>query len=118
MASENHPVGHVYLLCLGAGIARGKQAGHARHYVGWATDVERRVREHVSCGEKSSPLVAAAIEHGNEVTLARVWPDVTRAFERWIKNQKHAPRHCPICNPKSDGVILDIAPDPDYEVAL
>lgn len=108
---ENHPVGSVYLLCLGEGIPRGKQKGNARHYVGWATDVQRRFGEHLACGEKSSPLVAAAIEDGLDVKLARVWPDVTRAFERWVKNQKHTPRHCPICTPGSDGIILDIAPE-------
>jgi hypothetical protein len=113
--ASTETVGNVYLLCLGDGLSRGKQPGNARHYVGWAIDVERRLNEHTSGGRKSSPLVKAATEAGCEVTLARVWPDVTRAFERFIKDQKHAPRHCPLCKPTSKGIILDIEPDPNYE---
>jgi hypothetical protein len=108
--NEEAPIGDVYLICLGAGISRGKQTGNARHYIGWTSDVKRRFKEHTGGTDKASPLITAAIEAGCEPKLARVWPDVTRAFERFVKNQKHTPRHCPICTPKSKGIILDIEP--------
>jgi hypothetical protein len=108
--SKEAPMGDVYLICLGEGIGRGKMPGNARHYIGWSSDVDRRFDEHLAGAGKGSPLIKAAVEAGCEPKLARVWPDVTRAFERFVKNQKHAPRHCPICNPKSKGIILDIEP--------
>jgi hypothetical protein len=33
-------------------------------------------------------------------TLARTWPEVTRTFERKLKNQGGASRRCPLCGVK------------------
>lgn len=68
---------------------------HAKHYMGWTTDVEVRVERHRNGG--GSPLVKAALAAGCVVTVVRTWPNVTRAFERELKNRKGAPRLCPTC---------------------
>ena len=58
---------------------------HAGHYLGWALDIDRRVREHLQGGTKASPLVRAALAAGCEVTLVRTWPDHDRTEERRLK---------------------------------
>jgi len=82
-------VGNVYLLHFSRPYC------HARHYVGFADDVERRVRRH--CRGQGSPLVRAAVESGIEIFLARRWENVTRAFERRIHALGGSRRRCPIC---------------------
>jgi hypothetical protein len=84
----------VYLLCFHPGVPR-SAAGPARHYLGWAADVDRRVAEHLA--GRGSPLVRAAVRRGLPVELARVWPDETRDFERGLKRRKEAARLCPLC---------------------
>lgn len=69
----------------------------ARHYLGWAKDIDRRFGEHQKGQGNVSPLVQAALARGNTLELARVWLDVDRHFERSLKNQKRGPRLCPIC---------------------
>lgn len=68
---------------------------HARHYLGWALDVEARLEQHRRGA--GSPLVAAAVAAGSTVEVARTWPDVDRHFERHLKNRREAPRLCPLC---------------------
>ena len=68
---------------------------HARHYLGWAADIERRVGEHRK--GMGARLTQVVVESGAELVLARVWTGEGRGFERTLKNQKHAPRLCPIC---------------------
>lgn len=70
---------------------------HARHYLGYADEISRRVREHRALGARSSPLVAAAIRAGSHVHLARVWPGGTRTLERRLKRGGGLSRHCPVC---------------------
>lgn len=70
---------------------------HAGHYLGYADDIDRRVGEHLSCGGRSSPLVAAAIAAGSTVTLARTYPGASRRRERSIKRAGGLGRSCPIC---------------------
>ena len=70
---------------------------HARHYLGFALDVERRVDEHLRSAACSSPLVRAALAAGSVVVLARVWPGGDRTLERRLKRRHEGPRLCPIC---------------------
>lgn len=70
---------------------------HAGHYLGFAVNIERRVRQHLRATGKASPLVRAALEAGSTVELARVWPDGDRTLERRLKNQHGHGRFCPIC---------------------
>jgi predicted GIY-YIG superfamily endonuclease len=67
---------------------------HARHYVGWAADLDARLVEHASgAGARLLAVVHAA---GIGWTLARTWPG-TRTRERQIKRQGGASWCCPMC---------------------
>ena len=69
---------------------------HARHYVGFATDLDRRLRQHrkgVSC-----PLVRCAVAEGIEIFLARTWKEVTVDFEKWLHRGYRKRLVCPICS--------------------
>lgn len=71
---------------------------HARHYVGYSSAPEARLREHIKT--QRQPLVRAALQAGITLTLARVFPGADRNFERRLKNRKHTARYCPVCNPE------------------
>lgn len=75
---------------------------HARHYLGFATDeqaMHARIDQHYAATpgdghhHRLMQVIRAA---GISFTLARVWPDGTRADERRKKWSGHA-RRCPIC---------------------
>lgn len=69
---------------------------HAGHYVGFTTDLERRLREHRR--GSSSPLVRCAVAEGIEIFLARTWREVTVGFETWLHRGGHKHLVCPICS--------------------
>ena len=82
-------VGTVYLLHFGHPYK------HARHYLGFSTRPEARIRQH--CSGHGSPLVAAAVGCGFEIFVARRWKNVTRTFERRLHGYRRGARACPIC---------------------
>ena len=66
----------------------------AQHYLGWATNVARRVAVHNR--GRGARLVAQALAAGIRVELVRVWPDVDKARERALK--RTGPKaYCPRC---------------------
>ena len=67
---------------------------HARHYVGWASNVKRRLAEHEA--GRGARLLAVVRAAGIGWQLARMWPG-SRARERQIKRQGGHARHCPLC---------------------
>ena len=67
---------------------------HARHYVGFTTNLEQRLTEHAA--GQGARLTQVIKEAGLSFSLARTWPG-TRKTERQIKNRKEAPRLCPVC---------------------
>lgn len=67
---------------------------HARHYVGWADDLARRLEEHAS--GNGARLTEVIHDAGIPFTLARTTHG-TRNLERAIKNAGGAVRYCPIC---------------------
>jgi hypothetical protein len=78
---------------------------HARHYLGWTADVERRLAEHRA--GRGSPLLRAAAAAGIDFEVVRTWPG-TRFEERRLHRFKNTPaRLCPICR---DEVSRDQAP--------
>lgn len=68
---------------------------HARHYIGWAKDLDHRIGEHER--GQGARLVAAAKRAGIGFTVARVWPDSTIRDERRLKKARCAPNYCPLC---------------------
>lgn len=82
--------GTVYLICFHRPYA------HARHYLGWTTDLAGRLQAHAT--GQGARLMAVLREAGIGWTLVRVWLDVERSLERQMKN--HNARYCPRCSPR------------------
>lgn len=81
--------GVVYLICF-------KQAyKHARHYMGWTTDLAMRLQHHAA--GQGARLLEVVNGAGITWRVARVW-DGARQLERRLKNHKHAARLCPFCS--------------------
>lgn len=76
-----------------------KPLAHARHYMGYAEDLERRLKRHAR-GE-GARRTQVLVEQGIGWRLARVWPG-DRKLERRLKNRKSAPKLCPLCSRRSD----------------
>ena len=67
---------------------------HARHYVGWTTDLLDRLDRHAS--GTGARLVEIIWQAGIGFTLIRIC-EGTRHRERAIKHAGGAPRYCPAC---------------------
>lgn len=79
---------------------------HARHYTGWTENLPARLAEHHS--GHGARLLAVIGQAGIGWSLARTWPEATRATERALKRQGGASRRCPACgihprNPHTKG---------------
>ncbi len=70
---------------------------HARHYSGFATDLDARLADHQA--GRGARLLQVAKAAGITWTLARTWPG-DRTRERRLKNQGGASRRCPECGVK------------------
>ena len=68
----------------------------AKHYLGYSEDISQRYFLH--CAGIGARLTQVAVKAGCKLYLARIWPEQSRDFERWLKNKKNAPALCPICN--------------------
>ncbi len=68
---------------------------HARHYIGWASDLDRRLERH-DLGS-GSRLVAAVLDAGIGFEVSRTW-EGTRRDERRLHRRHNSPRECPLCN--------------------
>ena len=81
-------VGVCYLLCFD------RPFGHARHYLGFSTNLESRLAAHAA-GQGANLLkhVRAA---GIGWRLVKTWPVTTRVDERRMHRSGHAKR-CPAC---------------------
>jgi predicted GIY-YIG superfamily endonuclease len=82
-------VGTVYLLHFD------RPYQHARHYLGWTTDLNTRLAEHGS--GRGARLLQVVTEAGIGWQLARTWTGVTRRRERQLKRQGGSARRCPAC---------------------
>jgi predicted GIY-YIG superfamily endonuclease len=88
---SRHPSGTVYLLHFDQPIA-----DHARHYLGWASDLAARLEAHRE--GRGARLMEVCKERGITWHLARTWVG-TRDRERAIKDRAESPRLCPDCSP-------------------
>lgn len=73
---------------------------HARHYVGWARDVDARAALHRR--GHGSPLTAATGAAGVGITLAATF-DGSRHLERRLKRWHKTGQLCPICRTARGG---------------
>jgi predicted GIY-YIG superfamily endonuclease len=73
--------------------------GHARHYLGWTNNLERRLHQHREglAGAGRLPQVFHAA--GIPFELARTW-EGDRNRERALKRQGGHSRKCPLCGVK------------------
>ena len=67
---------------------------HARHYLGWASDLDARLAQHAA--GTGARLLQVARDAGIGWQLARTWPG-DRYRERQLKNQGGRSRMCPVC---------------------
>lgn len=66
----------------------------AQHYLGYATDLERRIAEHAA--GRGARLCAVAKSLGLTFAVVRTW-NGDRRKERQLKDRHNAPELCPIC---------------------
>jgi predicted GIY-YIG superfamily endonuclease len=71
---------------------------HARHYVGFTTNLDERLESH-SKGT-GARLLEVITQSGISFRLVRTWQG-SRKTERRIKNRKETPALCPVCNPQA-----------------
>jgi predicted GIY-YIG superfamily endonuclease len=88
---SQHPVGTVYLLHFDQAVS-----DHARHYLGWASDLAARLEAHRE--GRGARLMEVVKERGITWHLSRTW-EGTRDRERAIKDRAESPRLCPDCTP-------------------
>lgn len=87
-ANVKGAIGVIYLLHFDRSLA------HAKHYVGWTTDLVVRLDEHG--GANGSKLMQAVKAAGIGWALARTWSG-DRDHERRIKRAGGKSRICPVC---------------------
>ncbi len=68
---------------------------HARHYLGWTSDLPRRVAQHRR-GLSGARLMEVVHAAGIAFVVARTWPG-DRTLERRKKGQGGRGKMCPIC---------------------
>ena len=83
----------VYLIHFSSPI--GSERHQARHYLGIAEDLQKRLTDHAM--GRGARLLEVLRERGIEWSLARVWADGDRALERRLKNFNGSDRFCPCC---------------------
>jgi predicted GIY-YIG superfamily endonuclease len=84
--------GYVYIIHL----ARPLRGSKSRHYVGFSTQVEKRLWHHRK--GTGSHFLREANRQGIPYALVVVFRG-TKRDERKLKNRKNTPLYCPCCNP-------------------
>ena len=79
-----------YLLCLRPPYKQ------AEHYLGSASGLAERLRQHGTCG--GARLLQVQREAGGDFLLTRTWPG-GRDVEHHFKAQRQSPKLCPHCTP-------------------
>lgn len=77
---------------------------HARHYMGYTDDLAARLASHAS--GNGARLMEVITNAGIHWQLVRTWQG-DRSVERQLKDRHNAPRLCPICNGKLEGLTLE-----------
>ena len=87
----------VYLLHFERVVKGGHMAG-ARHYIGFTSDIERRLQQHAS-GE-GSQFTKVAFRQGIGFQMGNFWPGADEGFETKLKGRNEASRICTLCPKK------------------
>lgn len=88
MVTKTGRVGTIYLLHFE------QPYQHARHYLGWAEQLDARLADHAA--GRGARLLAVVQSAGITWRLARTW-EGTRARERALKRMGGLSRRCPLC---------------------
>lgn len=109
----------VYLLHLDQPLSRGVnrkgKALQASHYLGFASNLDKRIREHQdtmwdppeepgmtgTTYGRGATIIGVANFKRIKWRVVRTWDGASRAFERRLKNCKMNPDLCPVCNPNA-----------------
>lgn len=83
---------------VGEEVRTGSRRKVVQHYIGWADDLEHRLKEHRH--GNGSRLMAAVGRVGINWECVRTWK-ASLNFEKQLKRSKNAARFCPICNPNA-----------------
>lgn len=79
---------------------------HARHYLGWTGyDLDQRLAHHRS--GHGARLLQVITDAGIPFEMVRTWCG-PRALERRLKDEHHAPRLCPVCNPGNHRGLMEV----------
>ena len=78
----------------------GNPRGQARHYLGYAGNLEQRLQAHRA--GNGSAIMAELAKRGIGWQVARTWAG-GRDLERKLKNQHNGPRLCPLCQGEGSG---------------
>ena len=70
---------------------------HARHYIGFTTNLDQRITDHL-CG-MGARLMEVITDEGIEWRVARTW-EGDRKLERRLKEWHNARLLCPVCSGK------------------
>ena len=71
-----------------------RRYAHAGHYIGVASNLERRIHQHRK--GRGSRLMEVVTQAGIDFTVSRTW-EGDRQKERQLKKQGGASRLCPVC---------------------
>ena len=88
--------GTVYLICFDQPFK------HARHYMGWASDVHERIEQHAA--GQGARLMEVVTDAGITWRVTITWQG-SRFLERRLKNRKNAPGLCPRCRYQATGKV-------------
>ena len=86
-------VGTVYLLCFDRPV--GTARGPVQHYLGWAYNLEERIRRHRRGLSNSAALCRSAQRQGIDFRVVRTGPGLTRDDERAMKRSHKRYTLCP-----------------------
>lgn len=96
----------VYLLHFSAPVGNlANPRAQASHYLGWAMNLERRIRQHRA--GQGSYLTQAAVRAGITFEVVATWPG-DYILEKRLKALKATPRLCPICGCRHPGGRLHV----------
>lgn len=90
----------IYLLHFTVHLGGSGSSG-ADHYLGWCPEdgLEDRLQRHHTLTHGAA-ITRAVLEQGGDLVLVRTWPNGGKALERYLKNNGHLAKHCPICRGK------------------